>query len=73
MGSWGPPATFSWEDLSFEPAGPDAVVVVGRFLWESTRFSYSALLVRQDGVLRIRMEDESQAPSRSRPPESATR
>ena len=62
---WQPPASFEWRDLSFEPAGPDAVVVAGTFVWGlgegkgSETFSYTGLLVRQDGVLRIRLEDES--------------
>lgn len=62
---WSPPYRFEWRDLSYEPAGPDAVVVAGQFLWtvrdgaEPMVFSYTALLHRQDGVLRIRLEDES--------------
>jgi hypothetical protein len=62
---WQPPYRFAWRDLSFEPAGADAVVVAGQFLWtvrdgsEPMVFSYTALLHRQDGVLRIRLEDES--------------
>jgi hypothetical protein len=63
-GRWRPPASFAWEDLSYEVVGPDAVVVVGRFIWgvDATRrlpFSYTALLLRQHGRLRIRVEDES--------------
>ena len=62
---WQPPGRFEWRDLSYEPAGPDAVVVAGQFLWtvrdgaEPMVFSYTALLHRQDGALRIRLEDES--------------
>ncbi len=62
---WQPPHRFEWRDLSFEPAGPDAVVIAGQFLWtpregaEPFSYSYTALLHRQDGVLRIRLEDES--------------
>jgi hypothetical protein len=62
---WSPPYRFAWRDLSYEPAGPDAVVVAGQFLWtvregaEPMVYSYTALLHRQDGVLRIRLEDES--------------
>ena len=64
---WQPPHRFEWRDLSYEPAGPDAVVVAGQFLWtpregaQPMTFSYTALLHRQDGVLRIRLEDESRA------------
>lgn len=59
------PAAFEWQDLAYEPAGPDAVVVVGRFLWTDTAgaaaeaYSYTALLRRQGGTLRIRVEDEA--------------
>ncbi|HEX6040372.1 hypothetical protein [Longimicrobium sp.] len=65
---WQPPAAFEWMNLVFEPAGPDAVVVNGHFFWTlragelPMRFRYTALLVRQDGALRIRLEDESVAP-----------
>jgi hypothetical protein len=62
---WSPPSSFEWQDLSFEPAGPDAIAVAGRFQWGvpagpvPMMFSYAALLRRRDGVLRIRLEDES--------------
>lgn len=63
--SWSPPARFEWRDLSYEWLSEDAVVVVGLFDWESgggrppVTYSYTGLLVRQDGELRIRLEDES--------------
>jgi hypothetical protein len=62
---WRPPASFAWRDLSYEPAGPDAVVVIGLFDWgrgegrAPVTLSCTGLLVRQDGELRIRVEDES--------------
>lgn len=62
---WTAPAAFEWVDLIFEPAGPDGIVVNGHFLWtprpgaEPMRLSYTGLLVRRDGELRIRLEDES--------------
>lgn len=65
LGDWNAPAAFSWEDLSFETIDADAVLVVGRFHWtlpdetEPLNFSYSSLLRRDEGQLRIRMEDES--------------
>lgn len=65
---WQQPAAFEWRDLIYEPAGPGAVVVNGEFLWTSAAgeepmvFSYTALLVRQDGELRIRLEDEAMTP-----------
>jgi hypothetical protein len=75
---WAPPASFEWRDLSFESVGPDAVVVAGRLLWGGRSgaapmaLSYTALLRRQDGVLRIRLEDESTDP-RSLPAPPARR
>lgn len=69
---WSPPPSFEWQNLSFEPVGPDAVAVAGRFLWgregaAPLAASYSALLVRQEGRLRIRIEDESIDPRALRP------
>jgi hypothetical protein len=64
---WRPPTSFQWKDLSFEPLGPDAVVVLGGFLWGlpsggvPIAYSYTGVLKRQDGVLRILVEDESRA------------
>jgi hypothetical protein len=60
---WGPPRRFEWQDLRYRQAGPDTVQVTGRFAWTPADgrprpFSYSALLVREEGVLRIRLEDE---------------
>lgn len=66
---WQPPASFEWQDLAFEPLGADSAVVTGRFSWgysdgRSPRAcSYTGLLVRQQGELRIRLEDESCAPN----------
>ena len=62
---WQPPHRFEWRDLSYELVGPDAVVIAGQFAWtpregaEPRVYSYTALLHRQDGALRIRLEDES--------------
>ena len=62
---WTGPANFEWHDLSYEPLGKDAVMVLGRFTWTpkngrpAATFSYSNVLVRRGGKLRIRMEDES--------------
>ena len=75
---WSRPAAFRWEDLSYEPVGADAVVVAGRFVWEAhgrepARFSYTGLLVRSGGGLRIRLEDESGAPPRPVQRDSTTR
>ncbi len=63
--SWEPPSSFAWRDLSFEPMGRDAVLVAGLFDWGSVdgkppvTVSYTGVLVRQGGKLRIRLEDES--------------
>jgi hypothetical protein len=64
---WQPPKGFEWVDLSYEPLGTDAVLVMGRFNWEQQagapiRASYTGLLVRSNGQLRIRHEHESFAP-----------
>lgn len=72
---WSPPASFEWRGLAYEPVGPDAVVVTGQFLWGEASgapltFSYTGLLVRRDGRLRIRLEDEDPAPPP--PPPAAT-
>jgi len=68
VSQWRPPASFEWQDLSYEAAGPDAVVVTGLFLWgvsaeRRLTCSYTALLLRREGHLRIRLEDESCAPT----------
>ena len=31
--TWQPPASFAWQDLSYEVLGSDVVLVVGRFEW----------------------------------------
>ena len=65
---WQGPSTFEWHDLSYEVLSPDAVLIVGLFSWgqgdsvEALNVSYSGLLKRQDGELRIRLEDESVDP-----------
>jgi hypothetical protein len=61
---WSAPAEFRWTDLSYEVLGSDAVVVIGamRFAGPDDRSvlgSYTALLVRQNGELKIRVEDEA--------------
>lgn len=71
---WNPPASFVWHDLSFEVAGPEAMVVTGLFDWvpasgEKRTYSYTALLLLQNGEWKIRIEDESRAlsPTISKP------
>ena len=66
---WQRPASFAWRDLSYEALGPDVVLVAGQFDWSPragerpVRFSYSGVLRRRDGQLRIRLEDESADPA----------
>lgn len=79
---WRGPDSFEWQNLSFEPITSDAIMVLGQFLWgndniaEPMTFSYTGLLVRQDGELRIRVEDESGDPMSMKgmicPPDSTT-
>lgn len=67
--AWTGPAAFEWEDLSYEVITGDAVVVAGRGLWTADAssapitLSYTGLLLRQGGELRIRLEDESIDPA----------
>ncbi len=71
---WAPPASFQWRDLAFEPLGPDSVLVVGGFRWWPQKnadkppleYSYTGLLVRRNGQLRIRLENEATAAPRDR-------
>lgn len=63
---WSPPSSFNWHDLSFEVLGPEAIVVTGLFDWVATNgekrtYSYSSLLLLQNGEWKIRVEDESRA------------
>jgi hypothetical protein len=54
-----------WKDVDYEALGADAVVIVGTGLWEYAKgkppiaISYTSLLRRQNGQLRIRVEHES--------------
>lgn len=65
---WRPPASFAWRDLTYEAVGVDAVLVVGGFDWgpasggPARPYAYSALLRREDGALRIRIEHENLLP-----------
>jgi len=63
---WTGPVSFDWHDLAFQVLGPDAVTVTGEFDWGAPdgteRYSYSSILQRQEGELRIRLEVESLLP-----------
>jgi len=66
---WTGPKTFNWKDLSVEVLSKDSAVVTGLFEWQSAsgtthNYSYTGLLVRQDGKWRIRLEDESTSPTK---------
>ncbi len=73
LGKWQPPTDFEWCDISVETISNDAAVVVAFFNWITTegteQFSYSALLLRQNEELRIRLEDEA-SKSATTPPEA---
>lgn len=65
---WSPPAAFEWKDLVFIPSGEDAITVVGRFIWTEdgetpALLSYHGQFVREDGELRILVEDEALVPA----------
>ena len=74
--NWRPPASFAFQDLSYEVLGPDAVLVAGRFEWgrqseqPPIRYSFTVVLRRRNDGLRIRLEDESADP-KSIPPQLA--
>lgn len=69
---WSPPSSFEWQRLAYEQVGLDSVLVVGGFHWWPLKkadspplvYSYTALLVRRDGELRIRLENEATAAPR---------
>jgi hypothetical protein len=66
---WVGPKSFEWRDVSIEVLSPAAAVVVGLFDWqrdagEKETYSYTGLLVKQSGKWRIRLEDESGAPTK---------
>lgn len=62
---WEKPGMFEWRDLSYEVLAPDKVLVTGLFVWARSAssspdiLSYVAILQRQDGELRIRLEAEA--------------
>lgn len=63
---WIGPVSFDWRDLAFEVLGPDSMIVTGKFDWGTPdgidRYSYSGVLQRQEGELRILLEVESMIP-----------
>jgi hypothetical protein len=68
LNRWTGPKDFQWKNLSIEMLSSDAALVVGQFDWklasgDSATYSYSGILKKKNGQWRIRMEDESSAPS----------
>ena len=64
LNGWTGPKAFEWRDLSYEVLSPTAATVIGLFEWtaasgQKSVLSYTALLTKQDGQWRIRVEDES--------------
>lgn len=63
---WQKPDGFAWNDLTVETAGPDACLVTGGFTCtakgRSAPAAYTGLLVREDGMLRLRIEHENLLP-----------
>lgn len=69
MTKWSGPKSFAWKDLSVEVISKDSAAVVAKFEWvtasgEKFDFSYTGLLIKYKGEWRIRIEDESMAPSK---------
>lgn len=62
-GSGQGPHVFEWQGLSYEVLNEDVVAVVGTFRSESVEGgvlgSYTSVLVREEGELRIRLENQS--------------
>ena len=62
---WAAPVFVEFRDLSYEPLGDSAVAVLGQFRWtargtaDTMTFSYTAILLRRQARLGIRVEDES--------------
>ena len=60
-----PQFKFEFQELSFEVLSSDAILVAGKFEWsrgdsaDALKMSYTGVLTRQDGELRILLEDES--------------
>jgi quercetin dioxygenase-like cupin family protein len=67
LNRWTGPKGFEWKDLSFEVLSDASAIVTGLFEWkvgpgDSVISSYTALLVKNAGEWRIRLEDESISP-----------
>ena len=66
---WSGPKAFNWKDLSVEVISKDSAVVTALFEWQAAsgttfNYSYTGLLLRQEGKWRIRLEDESTMPQK---------
>jgi hypothetical protein len=62
---WQGPAFFEFQNLSYETAGDDAMLVLGQFRWadssaaDTALYTYVGLVRRTPAGLRLRIEDES--------------
>ena len=62
---WPAPEFVEFRNLSYEPLGDSAVAVIGQFRWtakqttDTAMYAYTAILLRQNDHLVIRVEDES--------------
>ncbi len=70
LNDWSGPKAFIWKDLSVEVISKDSAVVSALFEWQvesgtTFTYSYTGLLIKRDGKWRIRLEDESTAPSKT--------
>jgi hypothetical protein len=69
LNKWSGPKAFNWKDLSVEIVSKNSAVVTGLFEWQTPsgttfKYSYTGLLIKQEGKWRIRLEDESTAPTK---------
>ncbi|MBK9153213.1 MAG: DUF4440 domain-containing protein [Chloracidobacterium sp.] len=67
---WSGPKSFKWKDLSVDVISKNTAVVTGLFEWQDQdgttfNYSYTGLLIKQEGKWRIRLEDESTEPSKA--------
>jgi len=64
---WTGPSSFKWRNLAYAALSHDSIIVTGEFDWGApsgiVSYSYSGVLQRQEGELRIRLEVESSLPN----------
>ena len=65
---WSGPEFFEFVNMTYDSLGPEALGVIGQFRWkaadqpDTSLFSYTAILIRRDGRLYLRIENESTGP-----------